>query len=163
LTSRKRCVNGSVSRKAKRIWTPVWETRSSWSSSLKLRSSRSVSVSWRPGAPSCDQRLVAQLLLADLQLAGCGEHRRQPRIAHAGALGPDDPVAAAPVPLLQELLARMRPLAGGEQLELDRAQSALAAVAFNEVEQRAAHAGPLVRRRGHEQPELAHPRAHVVD
>ncbi|KOV75751.1 hypothetical protein ADL01_17345 [Streptomyces sp. NRRL WC-3618] len=38
----------TVSRKPNRICTPVWATRTSWMSSLHIRSARSSSVSVRP-------------------------------------------------------------------------------------------------------------------
>src|SRR5215207_3841977 len=45
--SGKRGVKASPSRKANRIWTPVWATRSSWRSSVKCRSTDCNSVSPR--------------------------------------------------------------------------------------------------------------------
>src|SRR4051794_38309889 len=50
--SPKRDENGTVSRNANSTWTPVWTTRTSCRSSIRLRSRRSKSVSsGRPGAP----------------------------------------------------------------------------------------------------------------
>jgi hypothetical protein len=45
----KRLVKATPIRKAKRICTPVWATRSSWSSSTRLRSARCSGVSYRGG------------------------------------------------------------------------------------------------------------------
>src|SRR3954454_4931980 len=47
--SSKRAENGTVSRNANRTCTPVWTTRTSCSSSMRLRSRRSTSVSLRSG------------------------------------------------------------------------------------------------------------------
>src|SRR5262249_22129493 len=63
---------------------------------------------------------------------------------------------------LEELLARMRPVARDEQLELDRAQAALAAVVLDEVQERAADALAAPLRVGDEQPELARVAGDVV-
>ena len=61
-----------------------------------------------------------QPLLMDLEVARGGEPRRQVGIGVLEARGADDPVAAAAVPPLEELLARMGPSPRDEQLELHR-------------------------------------------
>jgi hypothetical protein len=76
----------------------------------------------------------------DLEVARRGEVRREVRVRVVELAGADEPVAAASVPPLQELLARVRPLARNQQLELHRGQVALGAVAFGEVEQCASDA-----------------------
>ena len=57
------------------------------------------------------------------------------RVGVAERGGADQPVAAAAVPTLEELLAGVRPAGRHEQLELDRAQAALAAEPLHEREE----------------------------
>ena len=59
-------LNGRMSRNANRTWTPGSATRSSLSSSIRLRSIRSFSVSSRPLAAGTLRRVVHRVLLARL-------------------------------------------------------------------------------------------------
>src|SRR4051794_15572458 len=63
-----------------------------------------------------------QQLLVDLEVARRGEQGQKLRVGVADVLGANEPVAAAAVPGPQQLLARMRPAARDEQLQLDRPQ-----------------------------------------
>jgi esterase len=99
---------------------------------------------------ACPQRL-----LVDLEVARRGQQRRQVRVGAVHGCRADQPVAAPPVPRLEELLARVLPRAWDEQFELDRSQPALAAPPLGEGEQRPADTAAALIGGGGQQPELA--------
>jgi hypothetical protein len=97
-----------------------------------------------------------QGLLVDLEVARSGKQRRKMRMVVVDAAGADRPITDPAVPRLEELLARMPPGARDEQLELDRTESALAAVLLGEGDEGAADAGAAVIGGRDQHPELAH-------
>jgi hypothetical protein len=99
----------------------------------------------------------------DLEVARRGQQWRQVRVGVVESARADEPVAAPAVPPPQELLARVRPPARHEQLELHGPQPAAGAAVLDMVEQRAADAHPALIGGGDEHPKLADVGGHVLD
>src|SRR3954447_14992066 len=106
--SSKREENGTVSRNANRTCTPVWTTRTSWRSSMRLRSRRSVSVSSRRGSTPTRGGASARMPSAALH----------PRAGDdvVAAVGPADPRLVAAVVVVAEKHERRRIAQGGAGL-----------------------------------------------
>jgi hypothetical protein len=82
-----------------------------------------------------------QGLLVDREVARRGEQRREVWMSVVDGGGADEPVPDPPVPRLEELLARMLPLAREQELELHGTPSALAVELLGEGDEGAADAG----------------------
>src|SRR5919202_4380480 len=91
VTSRKRCWNGTVSRKPKRIWTPGIATRSSLRSSIIWRLSRSWSSSVRSSRRSGSRAVVMPRRYARARGDSSRARHRLDRVAHLVDRAADEP------------------------------------------------------------------------
>jgi len=99
----------------------------------------------------------------DDEVARRGQQLREVRVGGVEGSAADRAIAPAAVPGLQELVDGMPPGPREEQLELHRAQPALAAGPFGEVDQRPAHTGAALLGSRDQHPELARVVGDVVD
>lgn len=74
-----------------------------------------------------------KILVEDREIARRRKLRHQRGVGLVEVAGPQDPVADAGVPVPEELLDRMRPGAGDENLELNAAETVLPDPTFSEA------------------------------